>query len=83
MKSLKFIFIVISAISFIACASHRDYPMGASVAELNKMQTANPEGHQGKKEGLDATKAEIALKVYRRDVSKPQDVKTATLDVGD
>jgi|GEM_PF-4085094 len=81
MKRVETVLVVVSVLSLMACASYRDYTMGGSVNELTKMQTANPEGHQGPKEGLDATKAEIALKVYRRDVSKPEEVKKTSLDV--
>jgi len=49
--------------------------MGDSVEQMTAAQTANPDGHQGDKEGFDANKAEIALKVYRLDVSKPAEVK--------
>ncbi len=66
---------IILALALAACSSYRQFPMGDSVAEMTGAQTANPEGYQGKKEGLDANKAENALRVYRRDVSKPADIK--------
>jgi len=75
MNSVHFLIAVTCSLSLAACSSYRDFPMGDSVEQMTAAQTANPDGHQGDKEGFDANKAEIALKVYRLDVSKPAEVK--------
>lgn len=75
MKTGYILTAVALGITLTACSNYRDFDMGSSVSEMMASQTENPEGFQGESEGLDATKAEIALKVYRSDVSKPSEVR--------
>ncbi len=76
-KPVSLLIITALAISLGACSQYRNYPMGNSVASIEAKQTAYPGGHTGPKEGLDAYKAESAIRVYRSDVSNPTKVEAA------
>lgn len=74
-SSFKLVTLICSLLVLTACSNYRNYPLGDSVAQVSELQTANPTGFQGKKEGLDAYKAEKALQVYRGDVGRPETIK--------
>ncbi|GAB3100812.1 hypothetical protein G8770_16510 [Aestuariicella hydrocarbonica] len=74
-SALKLAAVCASLLTLMACANYRDYPRGESLASITELQTANPRGFEGEKEGLDAYKAENALQVYRGDVGQPTTIK--------